>query len=187
LRDDVRARIALFLVCSWILASEPALAQEAQLTAASHARVLELLALNCSTEGEGLRFRLVISEIGSAAEPLLLEVLERGIPPEIRKRAEEESIRQYAMRQAWLANDGERVFGADAARLAKRSATDFVADALRRLDALFKQNALRALAVAGTPAAIPVIRAAAAREAHLAAPAQDAVAAISAGADRKSK
>lgn len=183
----MHSRRALVLACSWMLACAPALAQQAELTPAAQSRVFELLGLNCGTDGEVLRFRLAISEIGSTAEPLLLDVLERGMPPEVRKSVEEESSRQYVIRQAWLATNGERVFGADAARLAKRSVSDVFADTLRRVDALFKQNALRALAVAGTPAAIPVIRAAVAREGHLAAAAQDAVAAISARADRKSK
>jgi hypothetical protein len=173
------------LACGWILASELALAQQVELTPAVHARLLELLSLNCGTDAEVLRFRLAISQIGGAAEPLLLEVLERGIAPEVRKTAEAEFARQYALRQAWLAKNGARLFAEDAARLARRDQADFVADNVRRVDASHKQNALRALAEIGSAAAIPTIRAAAGREAHLAAPAEDAIVAISRRASRK--
>jgi hypothetical protein len=132
-----------------IACAAPARAQAPELTEASRARLLEMLSLSCGSAGEELRFRLAIGAAGAAAEPLLLEVLERGAPAAVRARLESEAARRYERRQAWMARNGARVFGDEARRIAALPQADYVSDALRRADALYRQNAMRALAMTG--------------------------------------
>lgn len=148
----------------------PAHAQEdaAQLSPAVRAQVYELLSYQCGVAEVEDQFRSAVAELGPVTEPLFLSVLAEGAPAEIRKSAEERAASRYDRRQAWLAKNGQELFGEDAGRIAERSRADYVADLLRRVDVLYRENAVRGLGIVGSVEAATAIEAAAAGNPDLA-------------------
>ena len=121
---------------------------------AVRARLFELLSSDCDVEKEVLNFNQADADLAVGIAPLLLDVLKDGAPDTIRKTVQAEASAQYDRRQAWLAEDGEALFGEDARRLSERKRTDHVTDVLRRTDILFRENAVRALGIVGGPDAV---------------------------------
>ena len=160
--------------------SLPAQAQDsgAPLSPAVRAQVHGLLSYQCGVAEVEDRFRLAVAALGAATEPLFLSALAEGAPPEVRSQVEARAAARYDRRQAWLAGNGRKLFGEDADRLAARSRADTVADALRRLDALYRQNAVRGLGIIGGAKAATAVEAAASRNPDLAILARQALAEI---------
>ena len=149
-----------------------------ELTEAVRTRLFELLSSDCGVEKELLNFNQAITELGVEVAPLLLEVLEDGAPQRIRATVQAEASARYDRRQAWLAENGEELFGEEAKRLSERNRTDHINGVLRRTDILFRENAVRALGIVGEPAAVAAISAAAEREPDLATLAEASVKSI---------
>jgi len=137
-------------------------------TEAVRARLFELLSSDCGAAKEVLNFNHAVADLAVGITPLLLDVLKDGVPETIRKTVQAEASARYDRRQAWLAEDGEALFGEDARRLSTRKRTDHVADVLRRTDILFRENAVRALGIVGGPDAVAAISSAVEREPDLA-------------------
>lgn len=158
-----------FLAIAFAL-SVPVHAQEsaAQLSPVVRAQVYELLSYQCGVAEVEDRFRLAVAELGPVTEPLFLLVLAEGVPAEVRRSVEDRAASRYDRRQAWLAENGKELFGEDTGRLAERSRADYVADVLRRLDALHRENAVRGLGIVGGAEAAAAVEAAVARDPDLA-------------------
>lgn len=161
------ALFAVLLIALTVIG--PAHAQDAagQLSPAVRAQVYELLSQQCGTADEEDRFRVGVAGLGAAVEPLLLSVLADGLPADVLHAAEDHASERFERRQAWLEENGDRLFGDDAKRLADRSRADYVADAVGRVDTLFRENAVRGLGVVGGAQALAAVRAAAAQDPDL--------------------
>ena len=159
------ASLAIALVLSL-----PVQAQEsaAPLSPELRAKVYELLSYQCGVAEVENRFRLAVAELGPATEPLLLSVLAEGVPAEARESAEKRAAARYERRQAWLAKNRQALSGDDAERLANRSRAEHIAEALRQLDALYRENAVRGLGIVGSARAAAAVEAAVARNPDLA-------------------
>jgi len=167
----MRLHHALAALATILFLAGPAHAQTAstELTAQElRARVYELLTWQCGVEETRDRFRVAIAELGSAVEPILLSVLVEGAPPPVREAAQARAAARYERRQAWLEENGKALFGADAERLQGTDRAQYVAGALRRLDALFRENAVRGLGVVGGARAASAVEVAVARDPELA-------------------
>ncbi len=158
------------------LRAQPA---DAVLGADQRALLYELLSWQCGAADEIDRFRQAIGRLGPAAEPLLRQVLAGGVPAERRQAAAERAAARFREQRAWLAGHPDEPLAAQAAesRLAQDE-TAYVEDALRRLDALYRNNAVRGLGEVGGPGAAAAIEAAARQNPDLALLGQAAIAAI---------
>lgn len=130
--------------------------------------VYELLTYQCGAQEVEDRFRLQISKLGQDIQPLLVAVLSDGLPDDARRSAQVQAERRFDRRQVWLTENGEELFGDDAERLAGRSKEKYVADAVRRVDVQFRENATRGLGVIGNADAAKAIEAALAQDPSLA-------------------
>ncbi len=144
-------------LCGTVKAQE----SPAQLSPALRLQVYELLSYQCGAAEVEDRFRLAVSELGPVTEAVFLSVLTEGVPAEIRASRAAHAVIRYDRRQAWLAENGKALFGEDAERLVKRSREDDVAESMRRLDALYRENAVRGLGIVGGTNAAEALRAAA--------------------------
>lgn len=122
-------------------------------------RVYELLSYQCGADDIEDRFRLEISKLGQEVQPLLVSVMRDGLPEEIRRDAQVQAERRYARRQAWLKENGEELFGDETERLSAQTSESYIADALRQVDILFRENAVRGLGVIGNTEAARAIEA----------------------------
>ncbi len=149
--------------------SVPSLAQESasQLSPAVRARVLELLSYQCGVAEVEDRFRIAVAQLGPVTEPLLLSVLAEGAPAEVRKPVGDRAASRHARRRAWLAENGREIFGEDTSRLAEKSRADYITEVLRRLDALYRENAVRGLGIVGGLRAATAVETAVARDPNL--------------------
>lgn len=139
------------------------------------AQVYELLTWQCGVRDVEDRFRATIAGIGRDAQPMLVSVLTDGLPADVRQDAERRAGQRFERRQSWLEENGEELFGRDAERISAVDRAEYVADALRRLEVLFRENAIRGLGEIGDRDAAGAIRQAAKQNPDLAALAQAAL------------
>lgn len=166
----MRLQQALFLLMLAFALPAIAHAQHrgAQLSPSVRAQVYELLSYQCGAADGEDRFRQAVARLGPVVEPLLLSVLTDGAPEEVRNPAADRAASRYSQRQAWLAENGEELLGEDGSRAAELSQAAYVDDVLRRLDALYRENAVRGLGVVGGTEAAAAVAAAARRDPDLA-------------------
>lgn len=164
----LRSLVAAAAIAAALAGSAGAQDTAARLTAAARAEVYELLSYDCGVAEVEDRFRQAVARIGPVAEPLFVVALAQGAPDEVRAEVRQQAEARHARRQQWLAENGEALFGDDAKRIAARDRAAFVADALQRLDALYRENAVRGLGIVGGPSATALIERAAARDPDLA-------------------
>lgn len=161
-------RTLAFLVIASAL-SVPSLAQERaeQLSPSVRARVLELLSYQCGVAEVEDRFRVAVTKLGPVIEPVFLSVLAEGAPAEVSKSVADRAASRHGRRRAWLTEKGKQLFGEDTPRLAERSRANHVADVLRRLDILYRENAVRGLGIVGGSRAAAAVETAVARNPEL--------------------
>jgi hypothetical protein len=156
----------------------PAIAA-AQQAPADRARVLSVLSYDCGTDSALDSFNRAMLAIGPSAQPLLLQVLQEGAPADIRTAEQRRLGERHAALQSALKDQGAHLLAAsNGASLPSRDA--FIADGLRRLDAKYRDNAVRGLGVVGGPDASDPLRRAAAANPDLAALVAAATAGIAA-------
>jgi len=144
-----------------------------ELSPAVRAQVFELLSYQCGAAEEVDRFRAAFARLGPAVEPLLLSVLADGAPEAVRDSAADHAASRYSQRRAWLAEN--KLLGEDARRAAELSRVGYVDDVLRRLDMLYRENAVRGLGIIGGTEAVAAVAAAAGRVPDLAILADQAI------------
>lgn len=160
-----------------IALSVPVQAQERapQISPAVRAMVYDLLSYQCGVAEVENSFRKGVAELGPATEPLFLSVLAGGAPAEVRESVMDRAASRYERRRAWLAENGKELFGENVGSIEQRSPVDYVTDVLRRLDALYRENAVRGLGIVGGAEAAVAVEAAVARNPDLALVADQAV------------
>jgi hypothetical protein len=144
-----------------------------ELSPAVRAQVFELLSYQCGVAEEAARFRAAIARLGPAVEPLLLSVLAEGAPESVRDSAAYHAATRYSQQRAWLAENELR--GEDSSRVVELSRDGYVDDVLRRLNVLYRENAVRGLGVVGGTGALEDVAAAAKRVPDLAILADQAI------------
>lgn len=168
-------RLIIALLLSF---ATPAIAA-AQQAPVDRTRVLSVLSLDCGTDGGLEAFNRGILAIGPPAQPLLLQVLQEGAPADIRAAEQRRLGERYAVLQTTLKDRGADLL-ASSNGAAMPSQDAFVADGLRRLDARYRDNAVRGLGAVGNAQASDPLRRAAESNPDLAALVADANAGIAA-------
>jgi len=130
-------------------------------------QVYELLTYQCGADEVEDQFRLSITKLGQEIQPLLISVLSNGLPEEIRKATQVQAERRFHRRQAWLRENGEELFGDETEQISAQSSEEFVVDAVRQINMLFRENAIRGLGVIGNEEAANAVQAALAQDAGL--------------------
>jgi hypothetical protein len=156
----------------------PAIAQPrdpAELDPAVRGQVFELLSFQCGVAEVEARFRDAMSRLGPTVEPLLLAVLRDGAPEAVRAAAADDAALRYRQQRAWLAEHGKQLLGEDASRPTELNRVGYIDDVLRRLDVLYRENAVRGLGVVGGAQAATAVAAASSRDPDLAILAEQAV------------
>ncbi len=157
-------KLVFSIAAGWFFAATLSLNAAAQPDSAAanaslEAQVFGLLAHQCGSDEIEDDFVLAARALGPDAEPILLSVLENGAPRDVLGRAAQSASRYFDRRQAWLADEGDALFGDDAARLAARDRQSYVAGQVRRTDILYRENAARSLGEVGNPNSIRRLRA----------------------------
>lgn len=149
--------LLLLFVLSWL--SSGVYGQEGiePNSAELRARVFELLSYQCGADDVEDQFRLQISKFGPEIQPVLMSVMRNGLPEEARRKAQKQAERRFEQRQAWLRENGEELFGSETERLSAQTSETYVADQLRQIDILFRENATRGLGVIGNEEAARAI------------------------------
>jgi hypothetical protein len=92
----------------------------------------------------------------------------------VRDSAADHAASRYSQRRE-LAENGNELLGEDASRAAELSRVGYVDDVLRRLDVLYRENAVRGLGIVGGTEAVAAVAAAARRDPDLAILADQAI------------
>jgi hypothetical protein len=123
-------------------------------------RVLSVLSYDCGTDSGLEAFNRDILALGASAQPLLLQALQEGVPADLRADVQRRLGEQYATLQTTLKERGaDLLASSNGAALPSRDA--FIADGLRRLDARYRDNAVRGLGAVGNAQASDPLRRAA--------------------------
>jgi hypothetical protein len=93
----------------------------------------------------------------------------------VRAAAADDATLRYRQQRAWLAENGKQLLGEDASRATELSRVGYIDDVLRRLDVLYRENAVRGLGIVGGTEAAAAVAAASRRDPDLAILAEQAV------------
>ena len=163
MRIDTRYPATLLLVLL-IGAAQPAVYAQWDATGMSADRQVRLSALLsrvCEAGEEAQLLESFATIGGPGAEQFTLRVLAQGAPEDQRRAAREAARGRYALRSAYLARDTNGPFdAASAERLRAVDEETYVTSAVKTIDLIYRENALRALGVFGSPGAIAAIEAA---------------------------
>lgn len=132
---------------------------ELVLVETSRAKVFEFLAFQCGAQTPDSEFGLSVAQLPRDSQRFLLDVLRGGPPAEAREINQAQAAARFERRREWLQSEGEALFADEARSLLDRDREAYVTDHLRSYDALYRQNAARALGFVGDARLIPEMEA----------------------------
>ena len=133
-------------------------AQSAVLIATYH-----FLSYQCGADTPDREFDIAVAQLPEGADRVFISILNDGAPQDARATIRDQAAARFERRQAWLRENGQALFGADADDIARRNRNDYIDDALARTNYQYRENAIRALGYIGGHDALAAVQMAAAQ------------------------
>jgi anti-sigma factor RsiW len=152
---------AFLLVSTTVLANDASL-NDGELSQDNRAKLLTLLSQDCFVAAEEAQWHKAIAELPHpAAEKILMKVIVQGAPNAIRLDTQQAAKSRYHRRNRYLQSDtGKAIENQTRQTLLAIDEMTYVNAALESVDLTFRENALLALGIIGTPASISALTAA---------------------------
>ncbi len=142
---------------------------DAQLAPNIKFQIFQLLAMDCGANSALNDFQQAFDKLEVDISPLLINILQRGIPEELQRVARKKANENYEIRQAWLKTDGGNLFDEQTLdQISKQNRDAYLSNNMRKLNLGYLENTIRGLGLIGKPNAIDSINQAIAQDPTLA-------------------